>query len=176
MRKFTVHWTMSAVFRNTVLQALPSAERLQLQLASLDSAAVQDLADDFAASLPEFDLLLGLPGTEALMNTLARLRGVPAMVIPLRAHQTKVALPVEGSGAVAVLVTHLLDSGIPELQGLLFAAHHGLEVPVVAAAVERSSGLGRTRLELLNTKVRSAIPVADTPRGLCEERRTPHVA
>lgn len=157
---------MRLAFRETVAATLPSEERLLARLAALSPRDWEELAGLFAASLPELDGLLALPGGEHLAQALARARGIP--VLDSNLHGKAELFP----GEVALVTSHL-TSGLPELEALLRAEVQGLRVLAVLAAIERTSALGRTRLELQDLRVQSAVRLADTPEGLTFERRTP---
>lgn len=158
---------MAPTFRETVAAALPSEDHLHARLAALSRRDWENLAFWFAAILPEVDAVLALPDAVPLATALARARGIPVLnALTWRQEEAR------GSGE-AVLVTRHLTDGLPELEALLRAERRGLRVLTVAAAVERSNALGRTRLELQQVPVRAAVRLADTPAGLTFERRTP---
>ncbi|WP_103128785.1 hypothetical protein [Deinococcus aerius] len=156
---------MSLVFRDAVAAALPSEERLRERLARLPDRAWTDLALLFAAALPEIDGVIALQGGEAFARALAAARGIPVLHTVNAEHNL---FP----GEVALVTGHL-QGGLPEMQALMRAERYGLRVLVAVAAIERTGAMGRTRLELHDTRVQSAVQLADTPGGLTFERRTP---
>lgn len=157
---------MPPAFQDAVVAALPSEARLRERLQKLAPQDWMNLAMLFAAALPEIDGVIAVPGGEALAGALARARGIPLL-------QTLSADHDLFPGEVALVTGHLQD-GLPELQALLGAERCGLRVLVAAAAIERTAALGRTRLELQEVRVQSAVQLADTPGGLTFERRTAH--
>ncbi|MFC4637159.1 hypothetical protein [Deinococcus hohokamensis] len=170
---------MSNLLSAEVLQAMPPGGRLDEYLAHLDHAAWQDVAEELNLLLPECGLLIGLPGSDHLLHAVASLRGVPSIQAHLHEvtghwtlpHLTACGLP---DGERAVILTAELGSGERELEVLLVAARRGLEVPVVAAAVEHTNAGGRARIELQGVILHAAVQVADTPKGPRLERRIPH--
>lgn len=156
---------MPFAFRDAVAAALPSEARLSEQLQSLPERDWVDLAYVFAAALPEIDAVIPVPGGEALAAALARSRGIPVLHPPRPDHDL---FP----GEVALVTGHL-QGGLPEMEALLRAERCNLRVLSVAAAIERTGGAGRTRLELQDVRVQSAVLLADTPGGLTFERRIP---
>ncbi|ABF45906.1 MULTISPECIES: hypothetical protein [Deinococcus] len=157
---------MHRAFRDAVAELLPSEARLRTWLAALSEREWEELAGLFAASLPELDGVLALPGGEHFAQALARARGIPVLDSGL--HGAADLFP----GEIA-LVTAQLQDGLPELEALLRAERRGLRVLAVVAAIERSDAPGRTRLELQDLRVWSAVRLADTPEGLAFERRSP---
>lgn len=156
---------MPHAFRDAVAAALPSEARLGERLAQLPERDWTELALIFAAALPELDGVIPLPGGEALARALAAARGIPVLPTISADHNL---FP----GEVALVTAHLRD-GLPEMEALLRAEHHGLRVLVVVAAIERTGAPGRTRLELQDVRVQAAVHLADTPHGLAFERRIP---
>lgn len=137
---------MHRAFRDAVAALLPSEARLWAWLAALSEREWEELAGLFAASLPELDGVLALPGGEHFAQALARARGIPVLDSGL--HGAADLFP----GEIA-LVTAQLQDGLPELEALLRAERRGLRVLAVVAAIERSDAPGRTRLELQDLRV-----------------------
>lgn len=123
----------------------------------------QPLAELFAAKLPEFDAVYAVAGAEPIAGEVAHARGVPDLTGQVR----------QGSGGKLVIFTSHLQSGVAEEQACLQARQAGWDVPLVAAAVERTNQGARAKLEELGIKVRAAVQIADTPHGLVFERRSP---
>ncbi|MFC4425776.1 hypothetical protein [Deinococcus navajonensis] len=170
---------MSPLLSAEVLRALPPGARLADHLAHLDRGAWQEFAEDLNLHLPECSLLIGLPGSAALLREVGVLRGVPGVLAKLDEASGHWTLPPlremeVPQGERAAILSAELVSGEPELEVLLVAARRGLEVPVVAAAVEHTNTGGRARIELQGVRVHAAVQVADTPGGLRLERRIPH--
>lgn len=170
---------MSNLLSAEALQALPPGKRLEDHLSHLDRAAWQELAEKLNLLLPECGLLIGLPGSAALLGEVAALRGIPgiqALLDETTGHWTlpQRAGPEFAVGESAVILTTELGNGERELEVLLVAARRGLKVPVVAAAVEHTNAAGRARIELQGVTLHAAVKVADTPQGPRLERRIPH--
>ncbi|PTA68929.1 hypothetical protein [Deinococcus arcticus] len=165
---------MPAVFRAAIASALPSADGVRARLLDLPGVAVQALAEYFSAHLPEVDVLVALPGAEALAAATASLRGTSlAPFDPVRGLHTRPEMRgVRGQPVAALLTPELIDGHL-ELQALLHAEHLGWEVRAVAAAVERTTGPGRARLEFQGVPLLVPVLLADTPGGLVFERRIP---
>ncbi len=167
---------MTLKFREVIATALPSEEGVRARLAGLHTRDWAEVAGRFGALLPEFDLVIALPGAQQLAGLLALTRGVPAMNAvqsTTTGHWTVLDMPGGLTGEV-VLVTEQLTDGLAELEMLLLCASRGLRVIAVVAAVERTNASGRIRIELQDVTVLSAVQLADTPVGLVFERRTPH--
>lgn len=163
---------MVSTFREMIAATLPSEERLLARLAQMSPQEWADLAQVFAAALPELDAVLSLPGGAHLAASLARARGVMLLDAALPGEVDSWLPLIPPSGEV-VLVTEHLQGGGPELEAVALATSHGLRVVAVAAAVERTSAGARGRLELQGVRVYTALQLADTPRGLVFERRAP---
>ncbi|THF71993.1 hypothetical protein E7T06_01145 [Deinococcus sp. Arct2-2] len=165
---------MAMKFREVIATALPSEEGLRARLAGLQAQDWTEVAGRFGALLPEFDLVVALPGAQQLAELVAYTRGVVAL------HTAREAttghwklLDAEGLSGEVVIVTEHLTDGLAELETMLLCATKGLKVLAVVAAVERTNAAGRIRLELQDLSVLSAVQLADTPVGLVFERRTP---
>ena len=154
---------MIAGFRELVSESLSSEGQLSAALGGLDAKGWQNVAELFAARLPEFDALYSCPGAEELAAQVARTRGVP--------HLSGPDWPAP-EGEVVVLTVQLQD-GLPELEAVLQARAAGWRVPLVVTAVERTDQGARARLTAEGVQVRAAVQVAATPRGLVFERRSP---
>ncbi|GAA5502064.1 hypothetical protein Dxin01_01803 [Deinococcus xinjiangensis] len=155
---------MSVHFRATVAQALISEQMLETELGRMDAQDWQPIADLFAAKLPEFDAVIGLPDADLLALAVAKARGVPL-------YHSASSLG-QGGGEVLVM-TAQLQGGQP-LQTLAEQIQRaGWTLPLVAAAIERTNKGARTLLGEMGITVRAVLQVADTPAGLVFERRTP---
>ncbi|MVN86101.1 hypothetical protein GO986_04915 [Deinococcus sp. HMF7620] len=167
---------MPDVFRNAIASVLPSAEDMRARLLDLPGAAVQAVAEYFSARLPDVDILVALPGAEALAQAASSLRGTYLVHFdPVRGlHDVPPLQDIRGV-PTAALVTAELSDAHTELQALLSAEHLGWQVRAVAAAVERTNGPARARLELQGVPLLVPVLLADTPRGLVFERRFPQV-
>lgn len=165
---------MPAVFRDAIASALPSVDGVRARLLDLPGVAVQALAEYFSARLPEVDVLVALPGAEALAAATASLRGTYLAPFDpvLGLHNLPDMRDVRGRPSAALLTPELTD-GSAELQALLHAEHLGWQVQALAAAVERTNGLGRARLEFQGVPLLVPVLLADTPGGLVFERRIP---
>lgn len=163
---------MVATFREMIATTLPSEERLRARLAQMSAGEWDNLAQVFAAALPELDAVLALPGAAELAQSLARARGVTPLDAALPG-EVDTWLPLIPPSGEVVLVTDHLQGGGPELEAVALATGHGLRVLAVAAAVERTSAGARSRLELQGVRVYTALQLADTPNGLVFERRAP---
>lgn len=160
---------MKIAFREAIAATLPSEQRLRSWLTELPERDWAALAGLFAAGLPELDGVIAPPDLAGLAKALARARGIGVLDL------TAAPAPLPAgwiAGEVALVTDHLTD-GLPELTALLRAERRGLQVRAVVAAVERTGSRGRTRLELQGLRVQAAVQLADTPRGLAFERRTP---
>ena len=163
---------MTLAFREALTPLLPVPEdTLRSHLQQMNAQDWAPLAEVFAARLPEFDAVIALPGTEVLGEQVAQMRGVPLLRADLSAGQPHWQdMTVTGE---ALLLTAHLESGETELAAMQQAQAQGLSVPVLAAAVERTSLGGRQRLTQAGTVIRAALQLADTPDGLNLERRAP---
>lgn len=163
---------MTLAFREALTSLLPAPQdALQRHLGQMSAAEWAALSEVLAARLPEFDAVIALPGAEVLGEQVAQMRGVPLLRADLgtgRPRWDDTALTGE-----ALLVTAQLESGEAELAAVQQARAQGLTVPVLAAAVERTSLGGRQRLTQTGAVIRAALQLADTPHGLNVERRAP---
>ena len=155
---------MSTPLREIVAPALSSSQQLEAELSRLTTADWQATADLFAAKLPEFDAVLALPGADVLAGAVARARGVPLC-------HSAAQLPAGGGEAVGIVPQLLEGTEWENVAAELRAA--GWKLLLVAAAVERTNKGARTLLGEQDIPVRAVLQVADTPRGLVFERRTP---
>ncbi|GGL99986.1 hypothetical protein [Deinococcus aerophilus] len=157
-----------------VSRLLPSEDRVLTWLRDPRPRERQEVTEQFSVVLREFDVVIGLPDAQPVAHALSRLRGTPMVVA---AHNTRTGHwtlpPLQGELRSAVIVTHQLRSGLPELEVALLAAAHGCAVHSVAATLERTNDQGRSRLELQDIVVYAAVQLADTPEGLALERRFP---
>lgn len=163
---------MLALFRDLVASTLPSEERLRTRLSELSARDWANLAEIFAATLPEIDAVIALPGAAELAGSLARARGVMCLGVPLDADVDRWLPLVPPSGEVVLITAHLWD-GEAELEATARATEHGLRVVALAAAVERTTAGARRRFESQGVRVYTALQLADTPEGLVFERRAP---
>ncbi|UQN10138.1 hypothetical protein [Deinococcus sp. QL22] len=162
-------------FQNVIAAALPSETTLGARLATLDARDWARVADRFSAVLPEFGAVIALPRATHLASLLSEARGVPTLHATPDAHNGHWALrgldpTITGE---AILVTEQLAEGIAELEVLLLAASQRLNVIAVVSGVERTPAGGRSRLELQEVAVWSAVQLAQTPAGWVLERRRP---
>lgn len=161
---------MTLALRTAVAATLPSEEQLDLQLAALPAHDWAEVAALFARDLPELEVVLALPGAGPLAHALGELRGLTVLEVEGGRLPQTPGGPTLGD---AVVVTRDLTDGLAELELLLRAEAAALRVRAVAVGVERTSGPGRTRLELQGLRVLSAVALASTPAGLKFEQRVP---
>lgn len=152
---------MTIPFRARVARSLGSEEQLSHDLDHLSDTEWQELAQVLAASLPDFDAVLPLPGTEQAAAWLGRARGLPEATTP------------DAAGPRAIVLAAQLCSGEGAAQRVEQAQAAGWQVLMVVSVVERTSKGARLRLARLDIPVRALVQVADTPAGLIFERRTP---
>lgn len=154
---------MTAPFRDKIAHSLDSEQALHGTLAGLSAKEWRPIAELFAAKLPEFDAVYAMPGAESIAAEVAGARGVPNLTA------TGFQAPV---GEVVLIASQLLD-GHAEKELAAQARAAGWKVLLVATAVERTNKGARALLDELGIPVRAVTQVADTPRGLVFERRTP---
>ncbi len=145
------------------------------RLQNLNEKDIQSVADEFALGLPEIDAVIGLPGAEGLARALAKLRGLPLIVVHREEESGWWAFdaePAERTQQAAIVTEHFTD-GLPELEVVVQASKLGYLVQWVACAIERTNEPGRSRLELQGLQILPVVQLADTPRGLVMERRFP---
>lgn len=164
--------TLLALFHNQIVQVLPDAVAVQGLLETMTGQGWQPLAEVYAATLPEADLLVALPGAELLAGEVARMRGIPLLL----AHQLPAAEleSVAPTAREALMITAHLQDGTAERKAAQQLEQLGLEVVAVAAAVERTNMGARRDLNDLGIRVLAAVQLADTPDGLILERRAPN--
>lgn len=161
---------MTLALRDAVNAALPDEQRLQRALAELSPAEWDDLAAVVASQLPEVDVVIAFPDEHPLAWGLGQLRGLPVLGADLQPGKGSARGPLSGEG---VLVSEQLGDGLAEIEIIMRAEAHGLNVPLVVTPIERTNMGGRSRLELQTVQVKAVIQLADTPNGLVAERRTP---
>lgn len=166
---------MPQSFRAVVTNLLPSEERLLAHLDNLSDAELTGLAEFFSLTLPEVDAVIALPGAAFLAHAFANLRGLPVIMAQPHGESGRLALDTDPATETqsALIMSMHFSSGLPELEAVVQASRLGFLVSTVACALERTSLMGRSRLELQGIQVKSAVLVADTPRGLSLERRVP---
>ncbi len=190
---------MPQSFQKVVESILPDEEKLLSRLHTLNGRDRQGLAEYFGITLPEFDLMVAMPHTEPLAEDLAKLRGLSLVVAQHNEQTDTWHLPfapqkderedqpeinefstssdirnaAKGDVRSVVIITDQLNTGISELKIALLAGIRGWRVLTIAAIVERTNTTGRARVELQGINIRTAVQIADTPRGLVMERRFP---
>lgn len=155
--------TPTSAFRAAIAAQLPSEAAVERLLDRMSAQEWQEVGSVFAARLPEFEVVVAVPGAQELAWAVARARGVPLLDGPWTGEP----------GALALILTPQLRQGEAERSAALAARAQGLCVEVVAAAVERTSLGGRHLLGQVGIRVRAALQLADAPWGLLFERRTP---
>lgn len=156
---------MIAAFREQVAQAMTSPAALDAELGQMERGDWQGVAELFAARLPEFDAVYAMPGAQDLALLVAQTRGVPVLT-----DETPISLL--GEGEIIVLSAHLKD-GEAEEKAMRALAQQGWRVLLVVTALEQTTRGARPRLAEQGVPVRAALQVAETPRGLVFERRSP---
>lgn len=166
---------MSASFRAVVASLLPSEERVLARLHDLKDAERSGVVDYFGVALQEFDVVIGMPSVTGLAELLAERRGVPLIHAFQDGERGRWTLDTDAAEAMqtAVIVADHFTDGLPELEVVVQASRLGYLVETVACAIERTSDLGRSRLELNGLNIRAAVQVAHSPKGLVLERRFP---
>lgn len=155
--------TPSSPFRAAVAAQLPSEPALSRLLETMAAREWAALGSVFAARLPEFDVVVAVPGAQELARAVAGARGVPVLSGPWTGPE----------GAQAFVLGVQLLGGEAERGAVLAARQQGLTVDMLGTAIERTSWGGRQLLGGLGVRVRAAVQVADAPWGLLFERRAP---
>lgn len=155
--------TPPSPFRAAVAAQLPSEVAVERLLDRMTAREWQEVGSVFAARLPEFGVVMAVPGAQDLARAVAQARGVPLLDGAWTGPE----------GTPALVLTRQLRQGESERDAVLAARAQGLSVEVVGAAVERTSLGGRHLLGGVGVRVRAALQLADAPWGLLFERRTP---
>lgn len=173
---------MQNPFRHSISDMLPNAQAVQARLSALSNRDRLTVADYLSVHLPDVDVLIATPGAVGLAQNLGILRGIPTVTATSLAghwtlvgpalHQPRDIQPMWGPVSAAVITVELL-SGQAELAAAVLGAQKGWKVAAVAAAVARTDAAGHVRLALQELPVITPVQLADTPRGLIFERRTP---
>lgn len=159
---------MIAEFRNTVSAKLSSADVLEKQLQTMTARDWGAIADIFAARFPEFDVVVAMPDTQVLADSVAKQRGVPLLMV---SPEGQLLNPEKLTGDTVLLTTHLRD-GQAERSACEQANQQGLKLDLLGAAIERTNLGARDLLEAIHVRVRAVVQLADTTNGLVFERRT----
>lgn len=163
---------MIAAFRKAITAALPAETNLETYLAGMQPQDWTPVAELFAAKLPEFDLVICTQNDLDLARPVAQARGVPVLTtLQDERGRPTLTVPAGVSGEALLLVKHLQDGQL-EADIVAQAKQAGLSVPLVGAAIERTTQGARTQLEAQGVSVRAVLQLADTPDGLVFERRT----
>ncbi len=175
---------MSIQLQDRVAQVLPSERDVMSVLNGLSAGIWSDAAITLVPALPAFDVVLAPSGVgEAFGEQLATLAEAPLALArrtpanPPSApqqwqseHWAVERRPLTGKRR-ALLVSALLEGGVPELELATLARRAGIEVVGVACAVEFSAHGARSRLYMQAIKVYALLQLAHTPAGLQFERR-----
>lgn len=159
--------------------ALTTEATLRGALESAPDTLWAPYAAPLRETLPAFDLLVTLPGAEALALALAAgsdLKVVQAgsglMREPhARGERWSLALAPLISARAALLVTPYLGLGVNELEVASLVRQGGAAPVGLACGLERTDLGGRNRLEQQGLAVAACAQVVSTPSGLIFERR-----